>query len=75
LNATGATIEDVDPSLSELLFEVPTPLGFKVRATRLYWDMIICIKHPIMIGRELEVKATLENPEEIRRQFHRGGSQ
>lgn len=56
-----------DPSESDyLLFEVSTPLGFRVRATRSCRDMIICIKHPVMAGRELEVKETLENPEEIR---------
>ncbi len=53
-------------SVEDLLFEVPTPLGFRVRSTRLYWEMIICIKHPVMAGRELEVKTTLENPDEIR---------
>lgn len=52
--------------VEDLLFEVPTPLGFQVRTTRLYWELIICIKHPVMVGRELEVKATLETPEEIR---------
>jgi len=55
-----------DAPESDLLFEVPTPLGFQVRATRAYWEMIICMKHPVMAGRELEVKTTLERPDEIR---------
>ncbi len=65
--STSATIEGVsDSPITDLLFEVQTPLGFQVRATRSYWETIICIKHPVMAGRELEVKATLEKPEEIR---------
>jgi hypothetical protein len=36
----------------DLLFEAVTPLGFKVRVTRAYWELIITIKHPIMAGRE-----------------------
>ena len=55
-----------EPHESGLLFEVATPLDFRVRATRAYWEMIICIKHPVMEGRELEVKTTLEQPDEIR---------
>ncbi len=35
----------------DVLFEVMTPLGFRVRVTRGYWDLIINIKHPVMTGR------------------------
>ena len=52
---------------SDLLFEVLTPLGFTVRVTRERWALITTTKHPVMAGREDVVKATLENPEEIRR--------
>ena len=55
------------PASSELLFEVLTPLGFRVRVTRAYWELITTIKHPIMAHREKEVKATLSDPAEIRR--------
>ncbi len=55
-----------DPSLESLLFEVLTPLGFRVRVTRTYWELIIRIKPPAMAGREEDVKETLEHPEEIR---------
>ena len=51
---------------SELLFEVQTPLGFTVRVTRNYWNLITTIKHPTMAGREDDVKTTLQNPDEIR---------
>ena len=55
------------PAPDELLFEVLTPLGFRVRVTRSYWELIVTIKHPVMAGRENDVKDTLENPTEIRR--------
>ena len=54
------------PSADDLLFEALTPLGFRVRVTRSYWELIITIKHPVMAGREVDVKETLENPGEIR---------
>ena len=50
----------------ELLFEVTTPLGFRVRVTQAYWEIIVRIKHPVMAGHEEEIKLTLENPAEIR---------
>lgn len=50
----------------DLLFEVMTPLGFRVRISRSCWEMIITIKHPAMAGRELDVKEVLEKPNEIR---------
>lgn len=50
----------------EILFEVMTPLGFRVRVTQGYWDLIITIKHPVMAGREKDVRNALENPDEIR---------
>ena len=50
----------------EIFFEVMTPLGFRVRVTRAYWDLIVNIKHPAMKGREEDVKKALEQPDEIR---------
>ena len=50
----------------ELLFEVLTPLGFRVRVTRERWNLITTVKHPVMAGREAVVRAPLENPEQIR---------
>jgi hypothetical protein len=50
----------------ELLFEALTPLGFRVRVTHAYWEVIITVKHPVMTGRENDVKDTMENPCEIR---------
>jgi hypothetical protein len=45
-----------------ILFDVPTPLGFQVRVTRTYWDLITTIKHPVMAGQESIVKDTLQTP-------------
>jgi hypothetical protein len=50
----------------DILFEAITPLGFRVRVTKTYWELIVNIKHPVMAGREDNVKDTLENPDEIR---------
>lgn len=51
----------------DILFEAVTPLGFQVRVTKAYWELIVSIKHPVMAGREEDVKDALENPDEIRR--------
>jgi hypothetical protein len=55
-----------DAATNDLLFEVLTPLGFRVRVARAYWELIISIKHPVMAGREADVQETLRNPNEIR---------
>jgi hypothetical protein len=51
---------------NDLLFEVLTPLGFRVRVTTEYWQVIVTIKHPAMFGREEDVREALQNPDEIR---------
>ena len=50
----------------EILFEVETPLSFRVRVTVEYWQVIVTIKHPAMLGREADVQDVLQNPDEIR---------
>lgn len=50
-----------------LLFEVNTPFGVKVRTTDTYWNYLIEIKHPVMRGKEEVVKEILSNPDEVRR--------
>ena len=55
-----------DVLAGDLLFEVLTPLGFRVRVTCAYWELIISVKHPVMAGREHDVQETLRNPHEIR---------
>jgi hypothetical protein len=54
------------PLSDEILFEVLTPLGFRVRVSRAYWELIVTIKHPAMVGREKDVQVTLQQPSEIR---------
>ena len=53
--------------MTDLYFEVRTPLGTQVRTTASYWARIVTFKHPVMRGREALVKDTLEDPTEIRR--------
>lgn len=55
-----------DPPNSEILFDVATPLSFRVHVTRAYWEIIVTIKHPAMAGRETDVQAALQDPDEIR---------
>ena len=55
-----------DAPISDLFFEVLTPLGFRVRVARAYWELIITVKHPVMRGREADVQEALRNPDEIR---------
>ncbi len=50
----------------EIIFEAMTPLGFHVRVSCSHWELIITVKHPVMAGRELDVKETMEKPDEIR---------
>jgi hypothetical protein len=50
----------------DIFFEVETPLGFRVRTTVSYWVLITTIKHPVMHGREEDVRTTLMAPDEVR---------
>jgi hypothetical protein len=52
---------------SDILFEVSTPLGFRVRVTRQYWELIVTVKHPVMHARVADVQDTLQAPDEVRR--------
>jgi hypothetical protein len=52
---------------NDILSEVATPLGFRVRVTRAYWELIVTVKHPVMRGREVGVQRVLQTPEEARR--------
>ena len=45
-----------EPPSDEMLFEVLTPLDFRVRVTRSYWKLIVSDKHPAMRGREADVR-------------------
>jgi hypothetical protein len=55
-----------ESSERDLLFKVQTPLNFRVHVTHSYWKLIVTVKHPVMEGRELDVRNALENPSEIR---------
>jgi hypothetical protein len=51
---------------NDLLFDISTPLKFRVRGTHSYWQLIVTVKHPIMNGREKRVQEVLENPDVIK---------
>ena len=51
---------------SAVLFEVQTPVGFRVKVTRIRWHLIVAEKHPAMAGKEEAVRAALETPDEVR---------
>jgi hypothetical protein len=51
---------------TDVLFEVRTPLGFSVRVTKVRWELIATVKHPVMAGRETSVRLALESPDEVR---------
>ena len=48
------------------MFEILTPLGFRVRVTRERWEVVTNVKHPVMAGREERVRVALEAPDEVR---------
>ncbi len=50
----------------EPFFEVLTPLGFRVRTSRLYWETIVTTKHPVMNERQDAVVEVLKVPDKIR---------
>jgi len=50
-----------------VVFEVRTPVDFTVCETKATWSRIVAFKHPVMAGRESEIRLALENPDQIRR--------
>jgi hypothetical protein len=44
---------------NDMLFKVATPLGFSIRVTRAYWELIVTVKHPVMSGCEVAVQSVL----------------
>ena len=53
--------------MTDVLFEITTPLGTKVRATAGYWARIVTFKHPVMRDKLELVKHALAQPIEVRR--------
>lgn len=51
----------------EWLFDVATPLGFRVRTTRSYWAFLVTVKHPTLLGRHADIIHVLADPEQVRR--------
>ncbi len=57
-------------SSDALAIDEPTPLGFRVRCSVTYWDLIVSTKHPAMRDRIDDVRLTLARPDEVRRSLH-----
>ncbi len=53
--------------MTEIRFEVTSSLGKRIRVTKPYWNFIITIKHPMIAGKENQVKDALMNADEVRR--------
>lgn len=62
-----------NPPDQDWLFTVWTPIGFRVRVSPSYWQLIVNVKHPVMKGRESDVQEALEDPDLIR-QSRRDGT-
>ena len=54
-------------AVDELLFEVDTPLGYRVRTTCAYWEFLVRAKHPALRGRHTGIIQVLADPEQVRR--------
>lgn len=48
------------------LFEVVTPLGFRVRTTWSYWSFLVRRKHPAMAGSVAATMEVLSDPDQVR---------
>lgn len=52
--------------MDDFIFDVQTPLGFKVRCTKGYWENTILRKHTVLSKKLNEIIETLQNPSFIR---------
>jgi len=52
--------------MSKLIFEVQTPLGFKVRCSEAYWKNTILEKHKVLKNKLDDIIQTLRDPSFIR---------
>lgn len=50
----------------DIVFQSQTPLGFNVSVSRMRWELIAEVKHPVMKERVKDVQITIEHPDEIR---------
>jgi len=52
-----------------LMFQVRSPLGYRVSLARDRWREIVRYKHPALAGHERELRSCVEAPELIRESF------
>lgn len=60
-------LEKKESGLSRIYFEVVSKLNVKIRTTENYWNIITKIKHPVLQGKERQVRVALQYPDIIRR--------
>jgi len=51
--------------MGENIFEVRSPLGYIVICSQVTWEQHVLIGHPVMQGKENELKSTIEAPDYI----------
>jgi len=51
----------------DLVFEVVSRLGRRIRLSRSHWEYIVRVKHPSVEGLEKDVETALKSPVEVRR--------
>jgi hypothetical protein len=61
LSSTPA--ERYDGERYPFLRSLPLLLGFSVRVTRAYWELIAAVKRPVMRGREVAMQGVSQTPE------------
>jgi hypothetical protein len=50
----------------EPLFDTATPIGWRVRTTRAYWEFVVTSKHPALRGRLGDIIRVFADPDQIR---------
>lgn len=53
--------------MQDIYFEVTCKLGKHIRITKKYWEHLVTFKHPSMRGKEDDIRKTLADPDQIRR--------
>jgi hypothetical protein len=47
----------------DIIFNIPTPIGFTVRESRTHWNLIATVKHPLMKGLNVYLFYRAQHPE------------
>jgi len=52
--------------MKKILFDEYSPIGLKIRTTKLYWELIK-LKHPEVANKLFLIKSTIKMPDSVRR--------